>query len=134
MFEKASRDKTRFNSVQGMLTTEQLWDLPLTTTRNNVASLNAIAVEIQTDINKSGNMTFVKSNGTSPEVADLKEKLAILVHIIGIRETENQAAIDEKAIKTKKAILQELISKKQGEELGNKTVEELQADLAALDK
>lgn len=133
MFEKASREKTRFNSVQGMLTVEQLWDLPLTTTRANVASLNALAIDIQKEINGSSEITFVKSNGNTGNV-ELKDKLAILVHIIEVRETENQAALDAKAIKSKKAVLEELIAKKTDEALGNKSIEELQKELAELSK
>ena len=133
MFEKATREKTRFNSVQGMLTVEQLWDLPLTTTRNNVASLNALAIDIQKEINGSSEITFVKSNGNTGNV-ELKDKLAILVHIIEVRENENQAALDAKAIKSKKAVLEELIAKKTDEALGNKSIEELQKELAELSK
>ena len=133
MFEKAARNKTRFNSVQGMLTVEQLWDLPLTTTRNNVASLNALAIEIQKEINGSSEITFVKSNNNTGN-EELKDKLAILVHIIEVRETENQAALDAKALKSKKAVIESLIAKKTDEALESKSIEELQAELAALTK
>jgi hypothetical protein len=132
IFENASRVKSRFNSVQGALTVEQLWDLPLTTTRSNVASLNALAIEIQKEINGTSEITFVKSSSTSKENKELKEKLEILVHIIEVRESENQAALDAKAIKSKKAAIEELIAKKQEEAMGDKSIEELQAELAAL--
>ena len=32
MFEQAARQGFRFNSTRGLLTTEQLWTLPLTST------------------------------------------------------------------------------------------------------
>ena len=46
MFERATREKFRFNSPQGALSAEDLWDLPLTSDRANRANLNDIAKEL----------------------------------------------------------------------------------------
>jgi len=45
IFERAARAKVRFSSAVGELTTEQLFDLPLTATGNRL-SLDAVARDI----------------------------------------------------------------------------------------
>ena len=57
MFEQASRSKFRFNSSQGLLTTEDLWDLPLTSTR--YANLNDIAKELNRTLKATAEEDFV---------------------------------------------------------------------------
>lgn len=44
MFQQATRLKLRFSTSQGQLTVEDLWDIPLTSTRN--ASLDSIAIDL----------------------------------------------------------------------------------------
>ena len=46
IFEMATRKKIRFNSPQGDLSTEDLWDLPLSSKVNGKANLDDIAKDL----------------------------------------------------------------------------------------
>ena len=48
IFMKATQKKLRFDSTQGLLTVEDLWDLPLTGT-NKKANLDDIAIGLDSD-------------------------------------------------------------------------------------
>ena len=49
MFEKASRLKLRFSTSIGMLSAEDLWDLPLSS-RNGTANLDDVARNLDVDL------------------------------------------------------------------------------------
>lgn len=130
MFERANRLKLRFESPQGALTAEDLWDLPLTSTRANVANLNNIAKEVSRQLKHAGEEDFVNPKSGADEILQLK--LDIAKHIIAVRQTENEAVRTVAERKERKARLLELIARKQDEELGAKSTEELQAMVEAL--
>jgi len=58
MFEKASRSKLRFMSTKGLLTVEDLWDIPLTS--KNGVSLDDIAKSLHKQIKESEETSFVE--------------------------------------------------------------------------
>lgn len=130
MFEKANRLKLRFASPQGALTVEDLWDLPLTSTRANVANLNNIAKDVSRQLKHEGEEDFVNPKSGADEVLQLK--LDVVKHVIGVRQAENEAARSLAERKEKKERLLELIAGKQDEQLKAKSVEELQAMVEAL--
>lgn len=130
MFEKASRLKLRFNSPQGYISVEDLWDLPLTSERPNRANLNSIAKEVSRELKASGEEDFVNPASTADETLQLR--LDILKHVIHVIQTENAAARAAIDRREKKARLLELIAKKQDQELEGKSVEELNAMVEAL--
>ena len=78
MFEKAVRLKLRFDSPQGLMSAEDLWDLPLTSSRPNKANLNDIAKEVSRELKASGEEDFV--NPTSKADETLQLKLEIVKH------------------------------------------------------
>lgn len=130
MFEKANRLKLRFSSPQGSLTAEDLWDLPLTSTRVNQANLNNIAKDVSRELKAHGEEDFVNPKSTVDETLQLK--LDIVKHVIQVRQAENEAARTIADRREKKARLLELIAKKQDQELEGKSVEELNAMVESL--
>lgn len=89
VFEKASRLKFRYSSTKGALTTEQLWDLPLTAA--NGCSLDGVAKQANSELKAAGEESFV--NTTRPAgVTELETKLEVIKHIISVRLAENEAA------------------------------------------
>lgn len=130
MFEKANRLKLRFASPQGSLTAEDLWDLPLTSTRSNQANLNEIAKTISRQLKEAGEEDFVNPKSGADEVLQLK--LDVVKHVIQVRQTENEATRAAAERKEKKERLLELIARKQDQQLEGKSLEELQAMVAAL--
>ena len=129
MFEKASRLKLRFDTPKGLLCTEDLWDLPLTSTRNG-ANLNDIAKALNRELKASGEEDFVHPTEVVNTVQQLK--FDVVKHIIATRLGENEqakAAADKKA---KKERLLEIIARKQDEQLQGAPLEELQKMVADL--
>lgn len=130
MFEKCSRLKLRFVSSQGALTAEDLWDLPLTSTRLNQANLNNIAKAISRQLKAESEEDFVNPKSGANEALQLA--LDIVKHVIQVRQAENEAARVLADRKEKKAKLLELIEKKQDQALEGKPLEELQEMVASL--
>jgi len=130
MFEKAVRLKLRFPSPQGALTVEDLWDLPLTSTRLNVANLNNIAKAISRQLKAEGEEDFVNPKSGADEA--LQVQLDIVKHVIQVRQAENEAARSLADRKQKKERIMEIIAKKQDQELEGKPLEELTAMMAEL--
>lgn len=125
-YEKALRQQYRFPSVAGALTLEQLWDLPLKTTRNGRPDLDGVAKEVNYELKKQVEESFVETS-TNPLKAELEDKLEIVKHIIAVRQAENAAERDAAARKQKKAELLELLHDKRKEELKGKSVAEIEA-------
>ena len=121
MFEKASRMKLRFNTIAGVISVEELWDIPLTS--NNSINLDDIAKDLNRKLKMDEDESFVKKRKV-----DEKTKLAfdIVKHVISVRLEEKDAA--ENAIhkrQTKQKIM-EIISNKKDENLRNKSIDELE--------
>jgi hypothetical protein len=131
-FEFASRNALRFSTPQGVLTVEDLWNLPLQTTKANRASLDDIGMCLVTRIKEaSGTTSLVDEKASGPAPAD-EVGLAIVKHIIGVKKAENAAAADKVKRAADKQRILELIGEKQDDELKGKTLDELKALAAAL--
>ena len=130
LFERAARLKLRFITPQGNLSAEDLWDIPLTTNRTNLANLNDIAKGVSRELKAQGGEEFV--NPVSKVDEELQLKLDIVKHVIQVRQAENEAARALSERREKKARLLELIAKKQDQQLEGQSLEELQAMAEAL--
>jgi hypothetical protein len=131
IFEQASRDALRFPSVQGELTTEQLWKLPLTSRSGN--DLNTIAVDANRALRSVEEENFVSTKSNNPMKATYQLRLDIAKHIIGHKQAAAaaQLAKADKAIQRAKLI--EQLGKKQDAALEGLSEEEIKKQLAALD-
>lgn len=129
IFAVAARKKLRFASTKGLLSTEQLWDLPLTS-RDGV-SLDAIAIAIDEEIQALPKKSFVASKANTGK-AELELRLEILKHIIDTKETE--AASKAKAASNAQEIeqLTNLLEAKQLDELKGLSKEEILARMQKL--
>lgn len=124
IFEKASRLKLRFPSSKGQLSTEELWDLSLTSLDNIGKTVIRALKDAQEE-----SLIVIKSNATT--VLDLQ--LEILKHIIAVKQTEAEASKLRVANQQHKQLLLELKASKQMQALQNLTAEEIDAQLALLD-
>lgn len=128
-FEQASRLKLRFSTPQGLLSAEDLWDLPLTSTRGR-ANLNDIAKAINAELKAAGEEDFVNPKPGGNDVLQLK--MDLVKHVIAVIQSENESVrLAADRIEKKKQLL-ELIARKQNQELEGKSREELEAMVAAL--
>ena len=128
MFEKSSRLALRFASPQGSLSTEDLWNLPLTSAKG--ASLDNIAKALNRQIKEADTESFVVK--TSKADAELQLRFDIVKHIIEVKLAENETAKTAAVRRAQKEKLLELKAKKQDEKLSSASEEELDAMIAAL--
>lgn len=127
MFEKASRMKLRIATVKGNISTEDLWDLPLTA--RNGFSLDNIAKSLNQRVSNE-EVSFVTKKSSADEALVLA--FEIVKHIIEIKlaEREEQVAAKEKAEKRDKILA--IIQKKQDESLENMDIDALKNMLDSL--
>lgn len=123
LFVTASRVKLRFESPKGLLTTEDLWALPLSTTVPNKISLDILAQSVHKKINDTVEVSFVGATTTSSED---ELRLELLKYVIAVKQEENKAKQDAVAKESRTAQIKELIKQKKNEELSGLSVEELE--------
>lgn len=124
LFEVASRNKFRFPSDRGDLTTEQLWDISLKT-------LNEVAINIYNELEKSGKINFITE--TTSANKELTQKLDLVKQIIAIRKEDAQLkATRQQNAEMRKALREQIIAQKNATLLSG-TIEELEARLAQLE-
>ncbi len=125
IFERATKMKLRFDGMNGSLSVEDLWDLPLESKNGRANSLDALAVKLYSQIQTSPEVkSFVKEAKDCFNVDKLKFDIA--KYIID-KKMEERKASEERALNSaKKAKILELIEQKDSEDLGNMTKEQLQ--------
>ena len=123
LFELATRKKFRF-PFKGMISVEDLWDLSVQNLDIVFKVLNAESKQA-----KEESLLSVKSD----EDTILDAKIAIVKHIVGVKQAEAVQRQNAAAMREQKRKLQELIANKQDAELQGKSIDELQAMLNALD-
>jgi hypothetical protein len=124
IFEKATREKFRYPSTKGQLTTEQLWELPLTA--KSGFSLDDVAKAVNAEL-KAIDTESVVATETNPAKATLETKLDVVKHVIAVRLAEDQAAKAAAANKREKDKLLAILGRKQDAALENLSEEELLA-------
>jgi hypothetical protein len=131
IFERASRAKLRFPSSVGDLTTEQLWDLPLTA-KNERPNLDFLARAIFSELKSLDEGSFVTLK-PDPRKIDLELRLDILKHVIAAK-LEDKAAAEKAAenAERKRKLLSALASKEEAE-LAGMSKEQIEAEIAKLD-
>jgi hypothetical protein len=123
IFQQASRLKLRFETSKGSLSSEDLWDLPLTSTVGKV-NLDDIAKALHKALKDSNTESFVVKAVKADEVLQLK--FDIVKTIIDIKVAENEKNTLAREAKEKKQRILSLIAQKQDEQLAGTSLEELQ--------
>ena len=130
MFAFATKKKIRFETSKGLLSVEDLWDLPLTAT-NGRPNLDDIAKELYKKMKDENEMSFVKpTSQVNKEFNIIKAKFDIVKHIIDVKLAEAEAAKKAKETKARNQRILGLIAQKEDEALASKSKEELLAMLA----
>lgn len=123
MFEKASRLKLRFDSPNGSLSVEDLWDLPLQSSTKR-ANLDDLAIHLNKTLKDTTTESFVKKS--APKNDELQLKFDIVRHVITVRLAENEAESLKKSNAERKQKLLAILAEKQDADLKGKSTEELQ--------
>lgn len=129
IFETASKQKLRFETSKGFISTEQLWDLPLQSNTGKV-NLDDLAKEVSAKLNESEVESFVTKGKASN--TDDKLRLDILKHVIDVRVTEKEALSNQRANAERKRLLLDVLAEKRAANLASLTEEQIQAELDSL--
>lgn len=129
-FEKAIRMKLRFETPQGVVTVEDLWDLPLTAAANR-ANLDDVARSLAVQIKEQGEVqSFVVKRESKDERLELG--LDIVKRVIEVRLAEREATERRRENRAKKQEILAIIAEKQSMGLREKSSDELAAMVAEL--
>lgn len=121
LFEIAARLKLRFDSNVGQLSTEDLFDLPLTGIR---ANLDDIAKSLHRELKSNEEESFVVKKSTKDAV--LETKFELVKHVISVKLEEAEQREKESENKLRRDKLRSILAHKQDEVLGAKSVKQIE--------
>ena len=122
LFTDASRLKLRFNTVVGVLSAEDLWDLPLES--KNKVNLDSIAILLNRELKDTKEESFISKSKANPI---LEMKLDIVKYIIGVKLQESEDRAKARVKSEQRAKIADLIEEKQNESLKSLSLDELKA-------
>lgn len=129
LFLTATRKKYRFESSRGELTVEQLWDMPLAS--RNGFDLDTVAKAVNRELKGMEEDSFVERR-SNPRRNDLENMLELIKTVIAVKQDDNKKKTEAQARETLKIKLREKIEAKKDQQLGDMSIEELEAQLAAI--
>lgn len=132
IFVYATRNKLRFSSIRGELSIEQLWDVPLRSSRGDGFDLNTIAKAANKALKEISEENFVETIKTSVHTR-CETALDIVKYVIEVKLAEETAAKDRAAKRQEKEKLLTILAEKQDGKLSDLSEKELQKRIAALD-
>lgn len=130
IFEYASRNKLRFASSRGELTTEQLWDVPLRSTDN--FNLNAVAKATNEAVKAANEENFVETSRSSIHTR-IETSFEIIKHVIEVKLADEAATKKRSENKIKREKLLTALSEKQDGKLSEMSERELKKQIAELE-
>lgn len=122
IFEFAVRNKLRFE-FRGVISVEDLFDL-------NVRQLDSIFKKLNAQLKKAKEESLLSIKDKTDQ--ELEVKIEIIKYIVESKLKENEQKLEAKEKKEKKQQLLDILSRKQNENLENKSEEEIKAMLENL--
>lgn len=119
-FKEATKQKLRFSTTKGSLTTEQLWDLTLT-------DLDNLAVTLKDEYEASGKKSFLVAKSVKDKTTKLKFDVVLDILTTKVEEAEAIKEAHEVREHNKKIIA--LIQEKKDESLKGKSISQLESML-----
>lgn len=126
IFENATRYKFRFKSEVCSLNVEDLWDIKL-------EQLDRIAVALKRELRTSEEESFITSTSKTKENKILQQKFDVVKYIIDIKLEEQEERKQAAARKQMRQKLLALREEKERQELGSKSLEDIDKMLAELE-
>lgn len=118
LFAKASKNKIRFETSKGLLSTEELWDLGL-------HSLDKLAIGLNRQLKESATESFVVETPRADTI--LQMKFDVVLAVITSKKQDAQEAASRAETSERNELIRSIISDKKNEELKSKSLEELEA-------
>lgn len=122
IFEVAVRNKYRF-PYKGLISVEDLWDLPLT-------GLDSVFKALNAKKKQSAEESLLEVKSPEDEIVDTQ--IEIVKYIVSVKKAENAERLLAKERKEQKQKIMNILANKQDEALKGKSIEELQQMLADL--
>lgn len=119
MYKEASRQKIRFNTNRGLLSVEQIWDLPM---KDLIASIKHAKEGLSKD--KDDDLSFLDDTIKVDPVQQLSFDILKDVYLTKKKEAEDRRNELDKKEHNQKIL--SLIAEKQEGELKGKSIEELE--------
>lgn len=130
IFETATRNKLRFTSIRGELSTEQLWDVPLRASDD--FNLDRIARAVSKTLKDATEESFVTTTRT-PVHAHRVLALEVVKRVIEVKLAEEATAKKRAENKAEREKLLEILAEKQEGKLSRLSEDELKKRIAALE-
>lgn len=131
IFAEATRKKVRFSTgVIGDISVEQLWDLPLNTSKDDKPDLDKVSQIVLDEQEGSKRKSLVNPRSEKNSLIDLK--IEVLTYIIDVKTKEKELKELEIANKEKLEKLKAIREKKQDQSLEGLSLEEIDKEIAAL--
>lgn len=122
IYKNASKQKLRFKTSKGNLSTEQLWDLSLN-------ELDALAVSLEEETDKTAKKSFLTETSTKNQTAKLR--FDIVLDVLETKVKARDTALKAAETKARNQKIMSLIQDKEDESLKEKSVDELKKMLEA---
>jgi len=120
IFEQATKHHIRYSTIIGVLSVEDLWDLPLT---GGKISLDDIAIELDERFSTSQRKSFVEEIVTTDK--DAICAFDVVKRIIEVKLAERNKVKKAAETRENKQKIMAIIASKQDDELKDKSIEEL---------
>ena len=131
IYKKASKKKLRFNTNRGVLSVENLWDLPKDEIRQLVIKAREAAKKSSGEVNDS-ELSFLDSPA-KVKATDDELRFEILKDIYLTKKSAEEKAQKKAEVKANNKKLLEIIARKQDEALEKKSIKELEKMLESED-
>lgn len=129
IFEQATRTKLRFPSIKGLLTIEDVWDLPLTSKTG--VSIDALGTATTRELKNLAEDSFLATK-PNPARAEHELRLAVLKHVAEVRQAENAKRLQDAEREAERQRLLSIIDRKKDAVLEGMSLEDLQKRVAEL--
>lgn len=129
IFQEGTRSKIRFATSKGLLSIEEIWDLPLTS-KNDDPNLDDLAIMLHKELREKDEISFVKTPAKANHVTRLQ--FEIVKAIIEVKIAEREAAKDLAVRNDKKAKIMDILARKKDQALEQASEEDLQKMLNEL--
>ena len=120
----------RFPSIRGLITTEDLFSLPLTA--QNGFSLYAVAKSVNGSLKNLGEESFVDQGDTAQRTI-LNDTLDVVKLVIDFRQEQNAVALAKREKRARRAKLLEALENRENTELASMSKDDILKQLEELD-
>ena len=116
LFLQASRLKLRFPSSAGDLTTEDLWDLPVTSARTGRPSLENIGNTLLAQQREIVDTSILSTSTTNPAKQRVDLSVEVVRFVIQTKQAEAQAKEQAETRRQEKTRLDDIIRQREAQE------------------